>query len=301
MKKVSKGARNHSKTIVSHFNRILFRWYRKYGRHSLPWRHTRDPYRILVSEVMLQQTQVERVLPKYREFLRRFPTIASLARASLGDVLRAWSGLGYNRRARYLHDCARAIIARGGTWPRTFSGLLELPGVGPSTAAAISSFAFHADEPMIDTNIRRVVCRVFFGNVRDSKLEVRRKTPSDQVIYTFAKTLIPKNRGKEWNWAMMDVGALLCKAKNHNPKCPFQELHGPVGNFIYKKPQKKFAGSARFYRGRILAALSATPKGVRVPALLNTLRISETRFNQLIKALRKESLIAVKNGVLALP
>ncbi len=240
---------------------------------------------------MLQQTQVSRALLKYREFLRLFPTIATLAQAPLGDVLRAWSGLGYNRRARYLHDCAKAIVAHGGVWPKTFSELLALPGVGPSTAAAISSFSFGADEPMIDTNIRRIICRVFFP----------KKIPPDAAVYAFAKTLIPKGRGREWNWAMMDVGALLCKAKGHRDECPFQTLHGPVGDFVYKKPQKKFVESDRYYRGRILAQLAASREGLPTAALRRTLGISEQKLSLLITALRRESLVKVFGGRLLLP
>lgn len=312
------------------FNHILFRWYKKHGRHSLPWRHTRNPYFILVSEMMLQQTQVERVLPKYREFLRRFPTVAALTSAPLGDVLRAWSGLGYNRRARYLHDCARQLMANSkwhtakktGAWPfdaaqgkpPTFSGLLELPGIGPSTAAAISSFSFDADEPMIDTNIRRVIARVFFkhdgrrvSKDRGRRSGVRRPKsedwaiPLDSTLYAFAKTLIPKGHGKEWNWAMMDVGALLCKAKGHSDACPFQKFHGPVTDFVYKKPQKKFAGSDRFYRGQILARLAVAPHGISLTTLRRALDIDAKKFSLITSALCRESLIKTSGKKLLLP
>lgn len=304
------------------FNTILFRWYKKHGRHSLPWRKTRDPYHILVSEIMLQQTQVERVLPKYHEFLRRFPTVAALAEAPLGDVLRAWSGLGYNRRAKFLHECAKTLsagrkaqsIKQKMLWPRTFSELLKLPGVGPSTAAAISSFSFGADEPMIDINIRRIIARVFFkhdgsraSEDRGRRSDVRRPKsedwaiPSDGALYDFAKTIIPKNRGCEWNWAMMDVGALLCKAKGYSDACPFQKLHGLVGDFIYKKPQKKFAGSDRYYRGRILALLAEATGGVTANALCRKLKIAAKKLSSITSALRRESLIKISSKNLLLP
>ncbi|MDO8584497.1 MAG: A/G-specific adenine glycosylase [bacterium] len=284
------------------FNAVLFRWYKKYGRHDLPWRHTKNPYHILVSEMMLQQTQVSRALLKYREFLRRFPTVAALANAPLGDVLRTWSGLGYNRRARYLHDCAKAIVARASVWPKTFSELLELPGVGPSTAAAISSFAFGADEPMIDTNIRRIIARVFFRPlVIASEARQSYKLPSDKTIYALAKTLIPREKGREWNWAMMDVGALLCKARMHNARCPFQILHGPVADFVYKKPQTKFAGSDRYYRGRILAQLVATPKGLPTATLRRMLALPQKKLTALIALLMRESLLKKSGRRFLLP
>src|SRR5205807_5872195 len=131
-------------------------WYRRHGR-DLPWRRTRAAYRVLVSEVMLQQTQVERVIPKYRAFLKRFPSLSSLARAPLADVLRAWSGLGYNGRARRLWMCARTVVAEhGGRLPRDVAVLKTLPGIGRYTAGALASFAFGASAPAVDTNVRRV-------------------------------------------------------------------------------------------------------------------------------------------------
>src|SRR5438105_10588982 len=134
----------------------VLRWYSRYGR-ALPWRETRDPYAILVSEVMLQQTQASRVIPAYARFIRRFPTLASLARARLGDVIRVWSGLGYNRRAQYLHRIARANRRR---LPSTISELDKLPGIGAYTAGAIACFAYGARVAFADTNIRRVLGRV---------------------------------------------------------------------------------------------------------------------------------------------
>lgn len=280
------------------FNRILFCWYKKYGRHDLPWRKTADPYKILVSEMMLQQTQVDRVLPKYREFLHKFSTASALATATLGDVLRLWSGLGYNRRAKYLQDASRVLSANRGArsgkrkarWPETFDALQELPGIGRSTAAALCAFAFGQDEPMIDTNIRRIICRVFFP----------RKIPSDEKIYAFAKTLIPRGKAREWNWAMMDVGALLCTAKNHSPECPFQKLHGAVGDFVYKKPQKKFAGSDRFYRGRIIATLAQRSR-LSFTALRTAVKLPPMRFTAILSGLKKEQLVICRGKCVELP
>src|SRR5215213_6976313 len=141
----------------------LLEWFAEHGR-DLPWRHTRDPYQIMVSEIMLQQTQVDRVVPKYRAFHELFPGLAALAVAATADVIRAWTGLGYNRRAVNMQRAARVVLdAYGGQFPREMAELLKLPGIGPYTAGAIACFAFEQDVAFIDTNIRRVVQRLFVG------------------------------------------------------------------------------------------------------------------------------------------
>ena len=161
-----------------HFRKIVLCHYKKHGRHHLPWRKTKNPYRILVSEIMLQQTPVDRVLPKYQEFLKQFPSIKKLAAASLGDVLRAWQGLGYNRRAKYLHQCAAVIIYdNGGIWPRTVNELQALPGIGPYTAGAVMAFAYNQPIPIIETNIRTVYLHHFFSGC--AKCYGYRHTPID--------------------------------------------------------------------------------------------------------------------------
>lgn len=144
------------------FRRLVWAHYKKHGRHELPWRKTHDPYRILVSEVMLQQTQVQRVQPYYREFLKQFPTARRLAEAPLSEVLKAWQGLGYNRRAKMLHAAAKEIAKHG--MPKTALELEKLPGVGPYTARAVATFAYDADEILIETNIRTVVFHHFFSH-----------------------------------------------------------------------------------------------------------------------------------------
>src|SRR5579872_2348663 len=145
-------------------HRLLLEWYARDGRRHLPWRHTHDPYKILVSEVMLQQTQVERVLPKYQEFLARFPTLARLAQAPVAEVIKAWAGLGYNSRAVRLWEIARqAVSDYGGELPGTLDGLMALKGIGRYTAGAVACFAFGLPVATVDTNIRRVLWRVFRG------------------------------------------------------------------------------------------------------------------------------------------
>jgi len=246
----------------------------------MAWRNTHDPYRILVSEIMLQQTQVERVREKYAEFLKKFPNIRTLAASPLGDVLRAWSGLGYNRRAKYLHEAAKRIMLyHKGKFPDDIDELLALPSVGISTAAAVSAFAFDRDLPMIDTNVRRILVRVFFKDA----------IPTDKVLYAFAQLMIPKGKGRAWNYAMLDLGATLCTARNHSKECPMDELHGFVEDFVYKKPQKKFLHSDRFYRGRIVAQLIVGPSTKR--NLGKSLGLSAPRIDALLGGLFREKLI----------
>lgn len=237
------------------FSAVLFRAGRRAFR-PMPWRPTLarirtprfDPYKILVSEIMLQQTQVDRVRAKYAEFMRAFPTLADLSRAPLSDVLRVWSGLGYNRRAKYLHACAREISERhAGKFPRTYEGLVALPGIGRSTAAGIMAFAWNMETPMIDTNIRRILGRVFPAM----------QHASDRDLYQYAAALIPVGRGREWNYAMLDIGATSCTARDHAEKCPFQELHGRVLPLEARaKTPLRFEDSRRYLRGRIVAMVA---------------------------------------------
>lgn len=257
----------------------------------MPWRRTRDPFKILVSEIMLQQTQVDRVRGKYGEFLKRFPNATMLARASLGDVLRVWSGLGYNRRARYLHESAKRVVSlHGGKFPDDLERLRELPGVGLSTAGALLAFAMGNDTPMIDTNIRRILVRTFF----------KKNIPSDQQLYVFARSLIPEGKGRMWNYAMLDLGATVCTARSHSSDCPLARLHGAVGDFQYKKPQKKFAGSKRFYRGQILQLLMK--HGALTPSrLARCLGVSKGAVHDITLALTRERLVIATRGGIALP
>ena len=293
---------------MKQLNEALFQWFKKYGRHDLPWRKTNDPYKILVSEVMLQQTQGSRALSKYDEFLKTFPSIKALAAAPLGAVLRAWSGLGYNRRAKYLWECARIVNAKySGEFPKSFETLQELPGIGRGTAAALMSFAFGGDEPMIDTNIRRIIVRIFFLQRKSSHNigSISRSydtTNLDYVLYKFTKQIIPKGRGRDWNWAMMDVGALVCTAKHHDDAaCPFQKLHGAVEDFQYKKPQKKFKGSDRYYRGKIIAALACAPQGLASSRMRDIVKVSEQKFDAVVDGLHREGLVVRQRGKMQLP
>ena len=192
------------------FTRKILAWYARAAR-DLPWRKTRDPYRVAVSEFMLQQTQVSRVLEYYPRFLKRFPTLEKLARAKAKAVREAWEGLGYYARASNLHALTRAVSkSYGGTIPETPEELQKLPGVGPYTAGAIASFAYERPAAAVDTNVGRVLGRVFYG---------RRKTENGKRLWKLAQTLVPKNGKRAWrfNQAVMELGALVCVARK--PRC----------------------------------------------------------------------------------
>lgn len=190
------------------FRRRLLAWYRRNGR-DLPWRRTRDPYRVLVSEMMLQQTQVARVVPKYREWLRRYPSLEALAAASAGEVREVWYPLGYNVRPLRLRSIARTVVRRhGGRLPASRDGLLGLKGIGAYTAGAVLSFAFGQDAPIVDTNVRRVLRRVWVGEHRPVR---------DRALWDLAARLLPRGRAYDFNQALMDLGATICTARR--PRC----------------------------------------------------------------------------------
>ncbi|MEO8478217.1 MAG: A/G-specific adenine glycosylase [Gemmatimonadota bacterium] len=190
------------------FKRRLLKWFRTHGR-DLPWRRTRDPYRVLVSEIMLQQTQVSRVEGYWHDFLRRFPTLEALAQARPRSVREAWSGLGYYRRATNLHRLARDVVReQGGTLPDDIDALRALPGIGPYTAGAVASFAFERNAPAIDTNVGRVLRRVFHPRTKDNATGRRR-------LEATARALVPRPGADAWitNQALMELGALVCTAR----------------------------------------------------------------------------------------
>jgi len=200
------------------FKRRLLTWYRKQAR-DLPWRSTRDPYRILVSEFMLQQTQVSRVMHFYPRFLTRYPTLQSLSRAAPTAVRESWEGLGYYRRAQNLQHLAQIVVRQhAGVIPDDRATLLELPGVGPYTAGAIASFAFHRREAAVDTNVARVLGRVFLGDGKRKKTTGNSKNGLKE-IWELARTLLPRKGPIVWefNQALMDLGATICVARK--PRC----------------------------------------------------------------------------------
>src|SRR5690348_76813 len=200
----------------------LLAWYAAEGRAHLPWRETRDPYSILVSEVMLQQTQVERVLPKYREFLARFPTFAALAAEPVGEAIKAWAGLGYNQRAVRLHGIARQVVEEfGGQLPNTLDGLMALKGIGRYTAGAVACFAFGLPVATVDTNIRRVLWRVFRGVER---LPWPGGETAARMYLELAEWALPREHAYDWQQALMDLGARICLARKPLCEvCPLRE------------------------------------------------------------------------------
>jgi A/G-specific adenine glycosylase len=224
---------------VSAFSRRLARWQVRHGRHDLPWQRTRDPYRIWLSEVMLQQTQVATVIPYYRRFLARFPNVKALAAATLDEVLKVWSGLGYYSRARNLHAAARAVVERhGGRFPRTREALESLPGLGRSTAAAVAVFAFGAREAILDGNVKRVLARHFAvgGYPGEPRVEKR--------LWAIAEAELPARGIESYTQGLMDLGAEVCKRKRPAcPDCPARKTCkafalGKPGAFPQPRPRK---------------------------------------------------------------
>jgi A/G-specific adenine glycosylase len=208
------------------FQRRLLDWYKEHGR-DLPWRRTSDPYKILVSEVMLQQTQVDRVIPKYHEFLDRYPSFEALADARPNEVKKTWYPLGYNIRPLRLHSIACETVARyGGELPSDHDELLSFKGIGRYTAGAIRSFAFNEDAPILDTNVMRVLYRVFVGT-GDPK---SRKN----LLWALSEALIPKGRGYDFNQALMDFGATVCTARD--PYCLLCPMKDVCKTYPFEKP-----------------------------------------------------------------
>jgi A/G-specific adenine glycosylase len=209
---------------VRAFRLRLLGWFRRNGR-DLPWRRTRDPYRILVSEVMLQQTQVERVRGYYRRFLREYPTIRDLAAAEPARVRESWDGLGYYARARNLHAAARTVAERHqGKFPQRLEEIMALPGVGRYTAGAVVSFAYARPAPILDTNVRRVLSRIFV------RRKAARRSALDRRLWALAAAVIPDGQAWAFNQALMDFGALACTARSPRcDSCPLRSLCAFVG------------------------------------------------------------------------
>jgi A/G-specific adenine glycosylase len=207
------------------FRRRLLEWYRRNGR-DLPWRQTRDPYRILVSEVMLQQTQVDRVLPKYHEWLEKYPTLETLASAPEADVSETWRPLGYNIRPRRLHAIARESVERyGGELPGDEETLRSFKGIGAYTAGAVLSFAFGQRAAILDTNVARVLFRVFVGR-GDPKVHAMRRH-----LWDVSRTVLPMRHVFDFNQALMDFGATLCTARK--PRCSVCPMRGACAAYPY--------------------------------------------------------------------
>ncbi len=243
---------------VAQVQAALLEWFAVHQR-DMPWRRTRDAYLVLVSEVMLQQTQVSRVLPKFEEFRERFPTVRDLAEAPVGEVIRAWAPLGYNLRAVRLHRAAQAIVERhGGEAPRDLVALRALPGIGAYSAAAVACFAYDQPVVVVDTNVRRVLGRVAVGD----------GAVAERAVHDAAERLLPRDWARDWHLALMDLGATVCTARNPACReCPLRMLCAAAPAFLspksrvaesrgaYRAAAKPFVGSRRYFRGRVVQAL----------------------------------------------
>lgn len=261
---------------LQQFQTFLLRWHQLYGRHTLPWRQTIDPYHILVSELMLQQTQVSRVIPKYLIFLQRFPSLQELADAELADLLIAWQGLGYNRRARYLWELARVVVGQyGGQMPTEENLLRQLPGLGPYTTAAIMAFAYNQPVALIETNVRTVYLYHFFS---------AQQTISDQDLMTLIAASVPSDHARDWYAALMDYGSYLKSV-----------VPNPSRKSKHHTRQSTFVGSVRQVRGEIIRLLAeaqvlAKP-AVSTDMLKSQLTSNKQHFEEALAQLVADKLI----------
>lgn len=261
------------KTSRQDFQNTVWQYYQTDGRHDLPWRQPSadehfDPYKIMVSELMLQQTQVARVLPKYQEFLHRFPNTVILAEAQQGDVLRVWNGLGYNRRAKFLHRAAQQIVHKyGNRFPYTETELTKLAGIGQATANAILAYTFNKPVVFIETNIRTVYIHHFFNNQTDIP---------DKALLSLVEQSLDTEHPREWYWALMDYGSHLKQV---------------IGNLnrhstSYNK-QSKFEGSLRQIRGQVIRSLASKPRQLAELRI----EIADKRLETVISDLVREDLV----------
>ncbi|HME86889.1 MAG TPA: A/G-specific adenine glycosylase [Candidatus Nanoarchaeia archaeon] len=252
------------KTILDH--------YKKEGR-DLPWRKTTDPYKILISEVMLQQTQVPRVIEKYTHWLKVFPTFESLASASVADVLKEWQGLGYNRRALFLKKCAETVVSEyDGSLPSDPEELVLLPGIGKATAASICAFAFNKPTVFIETNVRSVFIHFFFKN---------KKNVSDEQLYPLVEKAVYTKNPRVWYNALMDYGVKLKS-----------ELGNPSQRSKHHVKQSKFEGSGRQLRGKVLKLLNE--KSYSLSVLKK--KVNDVRLESVLAQLQKEGFIEIKKN-----
>jgi A/G-specific adenine glycosylase len=280
-------------------HRTVIEWFDDHAR-DLPWRTDPEPWRVLVSEFMLQQTPVARVLPVYAEWMRRWPTPASLAASTTGDAVRAWGRLGYPRRALRLHAAAVAIVQRhDGTVPSDHGELLMLPGVGSYTAAAIASFAFGGRHPVLDTNVRRLFARVIDGD--------ELPTPAPTVAERHAaEALLPLADAHRWAAATMELGALVCTARSpHCGACPITELCAwrQAGHPVHDRPPRRtqaWNGTDRQVRGRLLQVLR-TADGPVTQAALTAVWDDATQRERCLDSLIADGLVSRSGRHYALP
>jgi A/G-specific adenine glycosylase len=269
------------KSDYQKFRNTVMEYYGEYGRHELPWRTNHSAYRVTVSEIMLQQTQVDRVIPFFKKWMKQFPSWKALANAPQSEVLRHWKGLGYNSRALRLQKLAQAVCNEyRGRLPHDYDVLLKLPGIGPYTAGAIRAFAFNEWTPLIETNIRRVYIHHFFNG----ELDV-----SDTEIMEIINDMGEMEEPRIWYAALMDYGATLPKIIKHNPNR--QSKH-------YTR-QSKFEGSDRQIRGRILDILLEKNKQ-SVNAIYVKLGDEHARYQKILEQLQKEGFVVIQKKSVSL-
>jgi A/G-specific adenine glycosylase len=316
-------------SVIHETRARVLAWFGESGR-DLPWRATRDPYRVLVAEVLAQQTQAARAAAAWPRFLERFPDVRTLAAAAPAEVLRAWQGLGYNRRALALRQTAQAVVDLGG-WPDTVEGLAALPGVGPYTARAVACFALGLPVAPVDTNVARVLARSLAGTDPSQLTPAARQRLADQAMpppSTGAPAPDPTDRGtpgspgpqgsdpsgRAWAWssALMDVGALHCRPRPRchgcplAPSCRWRAL-GPAAPPARPRTQAPFASSDRRWRGAVVRALAGAPEGMDRAALAQTVQAAAAErpagwFDDLLARLESEGMVATgADGRLRLP
>lgn len=257
------------------FRKEVLNYYKKNKRH-FPWRETTDPYRITVSEIMLQQTQTHRVAPKYDLFIKAFPSWQELARAPFKDVLAAWKGLGYNRRALALHRIARIVMDEyQGQLPEDPQALIELPAIGPNTAGSIRAFAFNRPAIFIETNIRTAFIHHFFK---------RKKSIDDTAILKLVKATIDRKNPREWYYALMDYGVMLKKMHKN-----------PSRKSVHYKKQSPFKGSARELRAQILHQIVLKPS--TLAQIAKSLKRERKEVERHTNDLAKEGFVALESGM----
>lgn len=263
---------------TANFQQVVWEYFRMHAR-SMPWRDDPNPYYVLVSELMLQQTQVSRVVTKFTEFIERFPDVKSLADAPLAAVLIAWNGLGYNRRAKFLHETARKIATEhDGKIPDALEALVTLPGIGPNTAGAVLAYAYNQPTVFVETNVRTVLFHHFFADY-DKKI-------SDKELRELAEQVLDRDSSREWYWALMDYGTHLKKTAG-----------GRLESSRHYKKQSPLQGSLREVRGRIIKVLTEDP--LTETELQKAVGVDE-RFTPALAGLKNERLVTQKGGVISL-
>lgn len=281
--------RTVERNTIKQFQQQVWKYYRVYGRHNMPWRKTRDPYKILVSEIMLQQTQVARVEKFYPKFIKTFPDFRTLARAPLKNILCVWQGMGYNRRAVALKKLAQEVIEKHrGKLPNDVEALEQLPGIGEATAGAIAVYAFNTSVAFVETNIRRTYIHYFLSreHTPSSRLPLSRgRIISDQEILKLIKLTLDRKDPRAWYWALMDYGAMLGGKLKDNPN---------IRSSQYRE-QSKFEGSRRQMRGRVLKWLLGR-KGATCGEMVKVLAVDRQHVQQVLSELTREELVRLERG-----